>query len=63
MNQAKMNTKSMLWLEHNNYPDYKRVVDLYDKYLMASREKDFHNAEHFNWQIMKIHERNGIEET
>jgi hypothetical protein len=53
----------MLWLEHNNYPDYKRVFDLYEKWDMAAKSKDFHNAEHFEYMIKKIHDRNGIKES
>lgn len=61
-NLSKLRTKSMQWLEHNNYPDYKRVFDLYEKWDMAAKAKDFHNAEHFEYMIKKIHDRNGIKE-
>ncbi len=62
-NLSKLNTKSMMWLEHNNYKDYKRVFELYEKWDMAASEKDFHNAEHYSWEIRKIHDRNGIVES
>lgn len=54
---------SLRVLEQKNYPDYKRVVDLYDKWDVAAKSKDFHAAEHFDFEIQKIHKRNGIAET
>jgi hypothetical protein len=54
---------SLKVLEHKNYPDYKRVTELYDKWDAAAKNKDFHAAEHFDWEIQKIHKRNGISET
>ena len=54
---------SLRALEHSNYSDYKRVMEYYDKWDAAARNKDFHNAEHYDYMIRKIHERNGLEET
>ena len=54
---------SLLQLKSQNYPDFKRVAELYDKWDMAAKSKDFHAAEHFDWEIAKIHKRNGIKET
>ena len=54
--------RSICELEHKNYTDYKRVMDLYDKWDAAARSKDFHNAEHFDYMIRKIYDRNGVKE-
>lgn len=54
---------SLKQLKHKNYSDYKRMMELYDKWDMAAKAKDFHNAEHFEWTIAKIYKRNGIIET
>jgi len=54
---------SLKVLMQKNYSDGKRVLELYDKWDVAARDKDFHAAEHFDWEIQKIHKRNGIQET
>lgn len=54
---------SLRQLRYKNYSDFKRVIELYDKWDVAAKEKDFHNAEHFDFMIKKIHDRNGIKET
>lgn len=50
-------------LKSADYGDFKRVLDLYDRWDMAARDKDFHNAEHYEYRIKKIHDKHGIAET
>jgi hypothetical protein len=54
---------SLRKLKHQNYPDYKRVLELYDMWDVAARDKDFHQAEHYEWVIKRIHDRNKIAES
>lgn len=54
---------SLRKLKFSNYPDYKRVLELYDMWDEAARDKDFYQAEHYDWEIAKIHQKNGIKET
>lgn len=57
-----LNRPDLRKLEHTDYSDYKRVVELYDKWDVAASNKDFHNAEHYDYMIKKIFVRNGIKE-
>jgi hypothetical protein len=54
---------SIAWLRQNNYADYKRVMNLYDMWDVAARNKDFHQAYHYMYLLKKIHKQNGIEES
>jgi hypothetical protein len=54
---------SLKELLHKNYADGKRILELYDKWDVAARSKDFHQAEHYEYMIKKIHDRNGLKET
>jgi hypothetical protein len=54
--------KSIQELKHKNYADCKRILELYDKWDVAARSKDFHNAEHFDYMIRKIFRNNGVKE-
>jgi len=54
---------SLRELKYRNYADFRRVLELYDKWDVAARDKDFFNAEHFEYEIQRIHQRNGVQET
>lgn len=54
---------SLRELRYKDYDAYKKVLDLYNKWDVAAKNKDFHNAEHFDWRIKKIHDKYGIIET
>ena len=62
INYRSIRRKDLVELEHRHYTDYKRVIELYDKWDVAARDKDFHNAEHFDYMIKKIFSRNGLVE-
>lgn len=59
----KVQRTSMHRLKSKNYNDYKRLLDIYDKWDVAAKSKDFYTTEHYEYMIRKIHDRNGLEET
>lgn len=54
---------SLRELRYKDYTDYKRVLELYDKWDVAAKSKDFHSTEHFERQIKRIHDKHRVEET
>lgn len=53
---------SLREIRAKSYQDFKKILDLYDQWDVAAKDKDFYNCEHIEYQIDKIHKRNGVTE-
>ena len=59
----KIQQASQFKLKHKNYSDWKKVMECYDKFDVAAKDKNFDYCARLEREIKTLHERNGMTET